>query len=694
MVDGFSVQSVEIEGFKGFTSPKIIDFKGRHVFLLGQNGNGKSSIVEAVRWGLFGSAYRPNEVIKNQRYNGACRVTVKLMRNGELWTLRRILNLGTGSSSDPTLSDQHGNRRNIREVMPQLDSVDAGEGTHIIFAPQSAPLRRQPEDLDPFERTVFNYLDLTHPRALLSNIEDFLDDQTEAEHELSDELTEARKKIDNQIAGVETRIYDILDTPPWGDELTPSVLASEQKARRFIEEITGKHPSDELAGVSLDALIESARESLDKKRDQNQGNLEKEASELARERGRLENLRNIQIQVRTQNITVQDTHSKLGAILNGLTIDELKKRLEVAKHTATTESIKGRIMRDALDLIARNESEQVPCPICDSHHEKQTLESTLQNTVSNSKSNINSTVTTLESQIQASESLENLLKEHKSTLASLNRKETVAKSNLSDGDKRKLAETNDANELMEDYSKKESVLKAQIDDQQTWFKSRQAQLNNLTAESQFHRIHKRLTGLQSSRKELERAIEAYDNLVAFGQSVRTINGVVKICFNEQLARDIPRVSETLSRAFGALTQHPWYDRLTISEATLPKLQLRVRSSKDPIGAEDPTGVLNGQAESALNLVPYFAFSQSEDTPTEVYLVMLDDPTRALDTEHIRILVERLRELGRNVQLIVASQETRRFRDMIPDVFDRDSYVIVEPTSWSPDSGPDLKIEYD
>ena len=106
MARGFSVQGVEIEGFKGFTSPKAIDFKGRHVCLVGQNGNGKSSIVEAVRWGLFGSAFRPNEVVKNQHYSGDCRVTVKLVRDGQLWNLRRTLNLGTGSSSDPILTDQ------------------------------------------------------------------------------------------------------------------------------------------------------------------------------------------------------------------------------------------------------------------------------------------------------------------------------------------------------------------------------------------------------------------------------------------------------------------------------------------------------------------------------------------------------------------------------------------------------------
>ena len=204
-----------------------------------------------------------------------------------------------------------------------------------------------------------------------------------------------------------------------------------------------------------------------------------------------------------------------------------------------------------------------------------------------------------------------------------------------------------------------------------------------------------MNNLQADRRELDQVITSYNNLVAFGGSVRAIKEVVKTRLSEQLARDIPRVSETLSRAFSALTQHPWYDRLIISEATLPKLELRVSSSQDTTSREDPTGVLNGQAESALNLVPYFAFSQSaDDTPTEVYLVMLDDPTRALDTEHIKILVERLKELGGNVQLIVASQETERFQEMIPKVFARDSYVIIEPTGWSPDSGPNLKIEYE
>ena len=95
MVKGFVVQSVGIEGFKGFTTRKEIDFDGCHAFLLGQNGNGKSSIIEAIRWGLFGSTRRPNETVANWDYKGRCRVDITLTSEGKPWHLRRTLNRGT-----------------------------------------------------------------------------------------------------------------------------------------------------------------------------------------------------------------------------------------------------------------------------------------------------------------------------------------------------------------------------------------------------------------------------------------------------------------------------------------------------------------------------------------------------------------------------------------------------------------------
>jgi chromosome segregation ATPase len=58
----FQLRSVSIEGFKGFTHPQTVTFSGKHAFLFGKNYSGKSSIVEAIRWCLFGLRERPERV--------------------------------------------------------------------------------------------------------------------------------------------------------------------------------------------------------------------------------------------------------------------------------------------------------------------------------------------------------------------------------------------------------------------------------------------------------------------------------------------------------------------------------------------------------------------------------------------------------------------------------------------------------
>ncbi len=695
MAVGFRIQRVVIEGFKGFASPKEINFKGHHVFLLGQNGNGKSSIVEAIRWGLFGSAGRRNEIIANQHYPGRCRVTVVLNRKGEMWTLRRTLIRGASGGSDAILTDQDGNERFIRDIMPELDSVDAGEGMHIIFAPQSAPLRRRPEDLDPFERTVLNYLGLTHPRAFLSHVKSFLDEQELIEEDLGKELTDARTDIDVQIQMLETSRSHIVNAPPWGSGHPPSLGQSEVKARKLIEDITGNPLDPALEGLSLEALVDSAGEALEIRRIQDESSLEEVANGLDARRELLENLRDIRIRVSNQQSIVQNSRSELQALLAGLTLDQLRGMIEKAKEEAHSESLKSRMIQDALTLLGRASSEEVPCPVCEHNHDRQTLESALQDATCQPSSEINTTLIALESQLQQSEYLRNQLEDQERELSLLKQAEASAATAIDDEDDSLLSKGEDINAIIETLVEKESSVREQIDDMETWMNLKGALVNRLREENRFHQIQNALKDRQIHRQRFQRVEAAYRDLVTFGESVRGIRRVAEDLLNEQLVEKIPSVSEKLSTAFNALTHHPWYNRLVISKDPLPKLELRVASSNDTTGSEYPTGVLNGQAESALHLVPHFTFSQADGTgtPTEVYLVLLDDPTRAYDVAHTEILVERLYELGNHVQLVVASQETERFQSLIPKTFAKDSYVIVEPTSWSHDSGPKLEINY-
>ncbi|MCH7797549.1 MAG: hypothetical protein IID28_03765 [Planctomycetes bacterium] len=185
----------------------------------------------------------------------------------------------------------------------------------------------------------------------------------------------------------------------------------------------------------------------------------------------------------------------------------------------------------------------------------------------------------------------------------------------------------------------------QLDDYDLWFSQRKSEVANLKSEQEFHQIQKDVGSLVSGRAQMDVVDSSFRDLVAFGASVQSILDTTEDALKDQLEAALPVLADNLSNVFASLTHHPWYDRLVIPGERLPKLELRVASSSEEEGNSYPPDVLNGQAQSALELVPYFAFSQEEDTPTEVYLVLLDDPTQSFDDEHMDILVERLAQLG-------------------------------------------------
>ena len=191
---------------------------------------------------------------------------------------------------------------------------------------------------------------------------------------------------------------------------------------------------------------------------------------------------------------------------------------------------------------------------------------------------------------------------------------------------------------------------------------------------------------------MQRAERSFQDFVQFGESVRHIRDTVKSTLTQELREKVPSVANELTAVFRALTQHDYFDRLLIDEEKLPKLELLVASSSDPTGTMHPTGVLNGQAASALALVPHFALSQAHEAPTEVYLVLLDDPTRAFDREHIQILNRASGRSGReSFRLSSPRRKPRRSTSCCLSPFHTGTYVVIQPQDWSPTDGPRLVV---
>src|SRR6266478_7321295 len=95
----YRIKTITIEGFRGFTTPQTIEVAGKNAFIFGVNGQGKSSIVEAIRWALFGSTGAQEIEVGNTFYPKAeCVVCLDLVSDDTSLQIKRELRPGTTRS--------------------------------------------------------------------------------------------------------------------------------------------------------------------------------------------------------------------------------------------------------------------------------------------------------------------------------------------------------------------------------------------------------------------------------------------------------------------------------------------------------------------------------------------------------------------------------------------------------------------
>ncbi|MFB0557297.1 MAG: hypothetical protein ACETVW_05525 [Dehalococcoidia bacterium] len=702
---GFRLQQIKIEGFKGFTSSKTIPFDGKHVFVLGPNSYGKSSLVEAIRWGLFGSTRRPGEVVANQGYTGSCRVELSLERGDGQWTLKRTLIKGVSGGSDADIVDNLGRSHPLREVLPQLESTPTGEGMHIIYAAQSAPLRRPAEDVSPFERTIYTYLGLADVRMVISRLKDFIELQEATEKELAEKVDKKRNEVDSEIGLLTVQRDQIIKNPPWGTGSIPTREDTASKIGQFIGELSAIvliEPSL-TEGAEINLLMREAESFLDHVIHANRNEIETARAgivdKLKRGQSLLKLLNNIGEQIQGVENELASVKGDLEIGLGGQTIDTLSETLEQIERQVEETALLHDIQNKAHIWLTRNltESERQHCPLCGGTPSSGDLLSDLANSMklcSSEETEILAKRDALKHQRDEVLRLSELLKELQGKHLSLQLEESQTKEEIREflGTKSKRRDTRTALQqcitgLEEDNLRIDKQLMEATGLHQGW----KRKLDGFKDEVRFHGLQEQLLALQKQKQQVKQVEDELKSLTLFGDSVRGISEVLKAALNNTLKSALPGINKKLTEAFKTLTDHPAYSIVFIDETILPKLELRVGSDDAPLPGWVPSQVLNGQALSALELVPYFAFSELTDLLFEVYLLLLDDPTQSFDARHIEILIAKLAELGKRIQLIVASHEVDHFSGLLPQYFEAGSYEIIRTTGFSRQNGPTLEI---
>lgn len=691
----FRIDTVSIEGFKGFTHSKEIVLGGKHVILLGPNGFGKSSVVEAIRWGLFGSKGKPNEVILNQRYAGSCRVQIKLRRGEETYTLRRNLLRGATGGTDATMLDSEGHEVSIPEVLPQFETADAGESLHVIYSGQIPKDKRIAQDLRPFERTLYSYWGLTDVPLTIKRIDTVLQQQEATISALGEDVDDTRHSLENEIARLTDQRDGIMENPPWGQGSIPAHDQTLLRIRQTTHDyaLLANEPEPAQASDLSTSLrsLEDLVQRMGKSKGKNETDWGKMVSELAQARSSITALEESLPKLADIDQQILNSLDRLTEFLNGDSLATLSEHLDKAEAVVEEHALLEDLQSKAkIHLSSFNPEDVRQCPVCErditvsemvsivdqalTHHDAENTEFV------HSRDEIKHRLNDILLAQQEKDSLSSLrskveteIKELWDTVASLLKIEaphTIAQ----------------AQAAIDQLDKLASELRAQIDDAMRVQQERDRVVQRLREEMRFQVTLDQIREQEAQLATVQRAETDLQLLVVLGESTKEVRNGLEEALVATVRTALPNVNQALSQAFVTLTQHPYYDCILIDDDILPSLEMLVGSSRALNGKWDDS-VLNGQAASALELVPFFAFSELGDMPFEVHLLLLDDPTQAFDDAHIEVFISRLAELGRRVQLIVASHQADLFAKLLPKYFDPNEYSMVGFSMLEEDGGP-------
>lgn len=702
----FSIERVDVEGFKAFTERQSFDFGGRHVFLFGQNGLGKTSIVEAIRWCLFGLASRPGEVIKNQFYGKSCTVILTLKGPDGFWTLQRWLR-ATGGASDLTVRDPSGKERNLEEVFPQLSRIGPREGTHVIYAAQQPSSRRPEADITDFSYVVFRYLGLEEvPRlsdALLK-----LDEEWEPkEDDLLSSVNELDERFSERIKQVESQVDQIISNPPWGQSITPDSQSTSNRIDTLVtdaellgaecssEDLQGLESSNKLYEIetALSAFFSDETSDL-------QGKLDKNTQMLQQANTLLVNGRKAEEALQELSGNLATVQKELACILNGSTLEELEKQVHQLDSESETAQQMLDVVRSSRRYMLSLDEEDTPqheCPTCNTEVQVSQLKLRLEEVESDGDADTKDLLQRRDDLSELVSKAKTLSSREADFHSAINRNKDKIKKVLSQATEQLGFPGSVSLESLGDFVAKmkkackglQNAIESKSEIRQSW----ETRTENLRQEIRYQRLRTLRNRLQRLRDDRFAKLDAdVKDLGTFRDVVRQLRDKVNTELNRRLDEELPPVGEEMSKVYLRLTGNPTFDSISVhrgySADGAVALDLKVSSTRGAGAWGVDNGILNGQALNAIQLVPYFVFSRYQEGPL-LDLLLLDDPTQAFDAEKIELLLRELSDATSHATLLVATHEEDRFLPYLKQHFPSDSVVAYRAREMD-ENGPRIE----
>lgn len=696
-----------VEGFRGLTAATEIDLDANAIVVIGANGQGKTSIFDAVLWGLTGAIPRLGddpEVVCLYSTSGQARVEVDLHNDGGL---ARVIRSHDGSRSRLTLElggqsfRDDGAESRLHEVL-WPDAVFAPDSNSALTTTLTRSVYLQQD-------VVGQFIDGDSPRERFEAVSELVGAGRVTELTLS--LESAKRawsaqtnRQDDDLETLRTRLAEMraqLDSLNNLAEVDQAEISDRwgswwQRAGQVEGVVDGDIP--EAASAEAPAALELAVKRLDVRRLAvgRRLSLAEELDAEIEERAKAGDLAQEPAELIKQ---VEIAEAKLQRLSEALEAAEAEaaeqRRRQVERREREQE------LRALAELAARHL--EGPCPVCRQEHDAEKTKRHLEELIAAGSKEEQvpavrdaGAVSALDTEVEQAR-LE--LSQVRSTLSRVEA-EARAREQWNIERARRLAELEisaaDTESSQVELRKLVKGLRGSAEE-----------IDALEAEGE--RLALAVAGLgerarrgeyedlaSQTKAELENEEAAIEARRQSGECAGRILEALREASSSVVAAQLQRVEPLLQRIYATVDPHPSLRDISLALSVSRgrgHLDTPLGDAQRPVSASLPGAILSSSQLNALAVSVFLALNLGVPT-IPLGAAMLDDPLQSLDDVNLLGLIDLLRRTKDRRQLIVSTHDARfgrllarKLRPVTPD----QRTLVIELAGWGR-GGPTITQE--
>jgi hypothetical protein len=695
------LKSIDVSSFRGFAKKQSFDLSADAIVVVGSNGLGKTSLLDAIHWGLCGRLGRigggDDKLVSMYSQTGQARVALTLVDSDREITITRVYD-GESQSLQATIGEEHFKETSAKARILELlwpDAASAKDGDESLSAALARSVYLQQDRLRDFlesatDQDRFNVISELVGAGRLTELQSQLESESRSWSRASTQLNKDMAPLVDRVENLKSQLESLRKSAAVGSKFQASQWTTWwESCRSNGVSVPGlPTPTSADATSSLDKALRDIRALRDTGR---------------RRRALIE----FAIQIITQpppkpESTIDELECK--ATDAPQRSSEAKAALKAAQERAAAirkQQVEMREVREQHRALAQLAIKllDLTCPVCQQNYDIEATRLRLQGIIESGDDA--ATIT------ENVETIEELAAKEKDAVAD----ETEAKRMLSDAAgllKQHDQWKHDCNENLSELGipldgDPLGVLKDQLrecDSQDERLKRLMSEGEtlslNIAREAANARIHSTEADLRKAEAEL--ATHRIETLKREKTSETTMLLIEQLRdARAKVAIDkLSEIEPLLQRIFSRIDPHPTFRVIKFATDVIRgkgRLDAEIRDSAEDKSSKTPEAIFSSSQLNALAVSVFLSFNLAlPHLPLQAAL--LDDPIQSLDEINLLGLVDLLRRTKEKRQIVVSTHDGRfgrlLARKLRPANADETTSVI-ELRGWNR-SGPEV-IQY-